>query len=383
MNNSTIGGLTAAKRNVIGGNGGLGISIADVNTVNVLGNYVGVDATGNAPLGSLDGGVSLVGGAIGGTNNTIGGTTAGARNIISANTNFGVRIAGAGYTNNTVFGNYIGTNAAGTTAIGNNVGVQIDSGAKNNTIGTTQYGQSVLTSETYRYLIGVAVTPTRAIFAIDYPDPVLGGPDGRIFQIDPVTGNRTLFAQGGFLRYPNSFAVEASGNLVVTNLEPVSFKSRLIRINSTTGVQTLLTDPSNAGQGPTFDLSSVAVEASGHFVLASFDDNAIWRINRTTGNRTLVSSGGLLNNPAGIAVGLDGTIYVSNFTDGKIIKVNPTTGIQSTFVIGLSKPVSLLTTPNGSLLVSQFVRPMAQPTTVRFLGSTRRREPSPRLRRRV
>jgi len=45
-----IGGLTAADRNVISGNGGDGVQFSGVNGASVLGNYLGTDATGLAPL---------------------------------------------------------------------------------------------------------------------------------------------------------------------------------------------------------------------------------------------------------------------------------------------------------------------------------------------
>ncbi len=71
-------------------------------------------------------------------NNTIGGTASGAGNVISGNLGQGVHLSGSGATGNIVAGNLIGTNAAGTIRIGNgNLGVGIDGGASNNTIGGT------------------------------------------------------------------------------------------------------------------------------------------------------------------------------------------------------------------------------------------------------
>ena len=49
----------------------------------------------------------------------------------------GISITGSGASNNAVLGNFIGTNAAGTAALGNGTGVVIDNGASNNTIGGT------------------------------------------------------------------------------------------------------------------------------------------------------------------------------------------------------------------------------------------------------
>jgi len=55
----------------------------------------------------------------GSSGNVIGGTRASARNIISGNTNYGVWIEGAGTFSNAVMGNYIGTDVTGTLDLGN------------------------------------------------------------------------------------------------------------------------------------------------------------------------------------------------------------------------------------------------------------------------
>lgn len=73
----------------------------------------------------------------GSTGNLIGRTNTKARNLISGNGASGVSIAGSGATGNAVRGNYLGTNAAGTAALGN-----VNSGvaigdAAGNTIGGT------------------------------------------------------------------------------------------------------------------------------------------------------------------------------------------------------------------------------------------------------
>ena len=70
------------------------------------------------------------------SNNTIGGAAPGDRNIISGNRDYGVHILGLGTDSNTVAGNYIGTDASGILPIANGLaGVKI--AASNNTIGGT------------------------------------------------------------------------------------------------------------------------------------------------------------------------------------------------------------------------------------------------------
>src|SRR5262249_42620777 len=88
-------------------------------------------------------GVSISNGA---GNNTIGGAVAAARNIISGNTVRGLRITGAGTSQNVVAGNYVGTNLSGTAAVANSfIGVLIDSGATNNSIDTNSVSGNLAT----------------------------------------------------------------------------------------------------------------------------------------------------------------------------------------------------------------------------------------------
>lgn len=98
----------------------------------IEGNYIGTDASGNAPAANYQNGVFIVGS----TNNRIGGTTAAARNVISGNFGNAVHMA-LGASGNSVQGNYIGVNAAGTTILSNENGVVIFNNAHNNTIGGT------------------------------------------------------------------------------------------------------------------------------------------------------------------------------------------------------------------------------------------------------
>jgi hypothetical protein len=137
---NTVGGATAAERNVISGNSGDGVRISGSGSTGnfVQGNYIGTDVTGTVALANGVNGVFIDNGAQG---NTVGGTTAGERNVISGNSTRGVLISGSGTDGNFVKGNYIGTNAAGTDGIPNSLGVRIEGGAQLNTIGGTTAGE--------------------------------------------------------------------------------------------------------------------------------------------------------------------------------------------------------------------------------------------------
>jgi hypothetical protein len=124
--------MAAAARNVISGNNGTGISIdSDNNTVQ--GNFIGTSANGTTALGNSGNGMECFGGS-----NRIGGASAGAGNVISGNKSDGVSIFSD---SNVVQGNFIGTNANGTAALGNSgSGVVFFSGS-NNQIGGANAGE--------------------------------------------------------------------------------------------------------------------------------------------------------------------------------------------------------------------------------------------------
>src|SRR5438094_3441780 len=163
--NNTVGGTAAGARNVISGNGSIGVLIQKAETGNasnnvVQGNYIGTDVTGASALGNVDQGVRIVSSP----NNVIGGPTTAARNVIASTTNgSGIAILGDGADFNLIDGNYIGTDAAGTAARGNNgAGVNVSAGV-GNVVGFTESGAgNVLAANSGRgvIIIGPASSTT-------------------------------------------------------------------------------------------------------------------------------------------------------------------------------------------------------------------------------
>ncbi|HEU0293222.1 MAG TPA: CSLREA domain-containing protein, partial [Anaerolineales bacterium] len=117
--NNTIGGTTAAARNLISGNNDEGVWIYGAGATGnlVQGNYIGTNAAGTTPLGNTLSGV-LVQDVSGAGNNTIGGATPAGRNLISGNGQNGVWLY-SGTSVTVVQGNYIGTDVTGSLDLGN------------------------------------------------------------------------------------------------------------------------------------------------------------------------------------------------------------------------------------------------------------------------
>jgi len=131
---NTIGGSVSGAGNLVSGNTGKGIVLAAASNT-VQGNLVGTNLAGTGALANASYGVYLAGG----DNQVVGGTGSLQRNVISGNGFGGIIITGGG--GHTVQGNYIGTNAAGTGAVGNTgyFGIELY-GTGGNQIGGTAAG---------------------------------------------------------------------------------------------------------------------------------------------------------------------------------------------------------------------------------------------------
>ncbi len=139
-----IGGSTSDSSNVISGNGTDGVLIDGAGTTTnlVAGNWIGTNQTGSFAIPNGTDGVTIDSGASG---NSIGYSTPavqlvvddpGAPNVISGNHGNGITITGTGSDANSIQGNFIGTDATGTSALANhNDGVSISSGAQDNMVG--------------------------------------------------------------------------------------------------------------------------------------------------------------------------------------------------------------------------------------------------------
>ncbi|HET7271019.1 MAG TPA: hypothetical protein VFI90_08015, partial [Rubrobacter sp.] len=183
---NTIGGTSAAARNIISNNGA-GISISGGKENMIQGNYVGTNAAGDARLGNTQGMV------LSNTqNNTIGGTTAAERNIISGNGTWGVLISEAESEGNMVRGNYIGTDVTGKVTdpdgnpnngieLGNGLnGVVIRTGAHDNIIGGTTVGAgNIISGNGYN---GTDINNTKSGVEVQFA----------ITDPNKATGNRIL-----------------------------------------------------------------------------------------------------------------------------------------------------------------------------------------------
>jgi hypothetical protein len=139
--NTVIGGTTAAARNVISGNAGAGIGVSQGPTgstpIRILGNYIGTNLAGTAAVPNQGAGIEN-----GATDTLIGGVAAGTGNLISGNAGWGLNITASGAI---VQGNLVGTDAAGTSAVGNGgPGIRVAGTTATQIGGTTAAARNVV-----------------------------------------------------------------------------------------------------------------------------------------------------------------------------------------------------------------------------------------------
>jgi Astacin (Peptidase family M12A) len=228
-----VGGTNSGARNILSGNLQYGVILTSNTTGNVvLGNFIGVNTGGSLMVSNQLGGVFLADGAIG---NVIGSTNGGSGNIISGNLGNGVLLRGANVFNNTVQGNFIGTDATGLNPLPNTVaGVTVDTGSSSNLIGGTVAGaRNVISGNNLPYDYGVIITGAGTsgnVVEGNYVGPgangesaisnyfgmmVSGGATGNTFG-GTVTGARNVisgnFSYGMLVKDPGT-----SGNVVEGN----------------------------------------------------------------------------------------------------------------------------------------------------------------------
>jgi parallel beta-helix repeat protein len=177
-----IGGADPADRNLISGNAHSGVMIQDATTHNntVAGNWIGVNASGQAALKNAVAGVMVAGGA---HDNLIGGANQG--NVLSGNET-GIYINGGVAT--TIAGNTIGLGADGRTPLANDSGgIWLLGGASNTVVGgPTAAARNVISGN------GTAGSQFgQGIYLASAPS-------------DPLTTNNTI--QGNYI------GVDATGN---------------------------------------------------------------------------------------------------------------------------------------------------------------------------
>lgn len=308
---NTIGGTTANDRNIISGSAsgyGIAISGEDCDGNIIKGNYIGTDYTGTVDVGNATYGIFVEMA----DSTVIGGTTSNERNIISGNNSYGVLLY-ANSNNNTVYGNYIGTQADGISALGNgSVGIYIPGSASGTATGNIIGGTAAGQGNVIAYNINAGI----------YVDEVTNSADNNKISGNSIFSNTGLGIDLGPLGIgatngannnkarPTITAITPSGadftiSATVTSGDTIEF----FRVNNTAS-PAVSADGSGSGEGYLYLGSCVDNGAcSGPHISAVADANAAVG----TVQATLLSSG-LSNGDYVTATATDGANGTSEFS---------------------------------------------------------------------
>ena len=343
-----IGGTGTGQGNVISGNDDTGIIIdgnaGGTTTGNVIqANYIGTDITGAIDLGNTDDGIRILAGA---HTNTIGGTAVGAGNLISGNDGDGVDLFGSN--SNTIEGNFIGIDVAGTSDLGNSgKGVRVASSAANNIIGgTTAAARNVISGndgDGIRITVGSLNTQVMGNYiGTDVTGTVDIGNTGYGVLINSASFDNTIggtaAGAGNLISGNDSTGVSISGtgtdnNLVLGNYLGTDVSGALGLGNSQNGVL-ITSDASNNDIGDGTAAGRNIISGNLHGITISGASSAN---NRIRGNYIGTDVSGTLdvgNTWQGINAGGLNTI-VGGIGAGNVISGNNSRGIYVNGATGL------------------------------------------------
>ena len=176
------------------------------------------------------------------SNNTIGGPRPGERNIISGNNYQGMQLVAGSL--NTVQGNYIGTDVNGTAAIGNGgFGIRIMDGSTNNTIGGPNPGDMNLVSGNMQYGIIVKQASSTNTVQGNYIGTDVTG----TFSL-PNTGSGIVLescnnnAIGGSAAAQNNIKYNDGNGIEIRNADDNTISHNAVQYNKANGISLIASD---------------------------------------------------------------------------------------------------------------------------------------------
>lgn len=142
--------------------------------------------------------------------------------------------------------------------------------------------------------IDLAVARNGDIYVLDAGD---GFSTGKVLRVDPVNGARTLISKNGAPADPPAFssprgiAIEASGNILVSDATAFDGKGGIIRVDPDTGGRTTLSSNDSPSGGASFDQpGDLVIENCGGILVTESQTGCVLRVDPSTGMRTVFSA---------------------------------------------------------------------------------------------
>ena len=160
----------------------------------------------------------------------------------------------------------------------------------------------------------------------------LGGPShpAAVLKVNPVTGQQEVIASGPLLSVPESLIVEADGNFLVSNYQNGTAGSSILRVNSTTGAISMVSAGGLLDVGP---LGIAPDPHNEHGILVAQGDFSVpgagqlVAVDSLTGAQSVVSSGLMI--PTGVTQHPSGDVYLADSLARQILRIDRDTGDQT------------------------------------------------------
>jgi sugar lactone lactonase YvrE len=199
---------------------------------------------------------------------------------------------------------------------------------------------------------GLAVTADGTVLVTDDDADGSGG----VIRVDPVTGAQSIVSSGGLFDSPEGVAVAPDGTLLIVDRKAFDGHGGVIRVDPLTGAQSAVSS-GNYFERP----RNIALATDGRVLVTDKktpQPKGVVIAVGPDGTQTLVSSGGILNDPRGMLVqGAEVVVADPGMSDGPALaRVDLSTGGQV-----VVSSAGLLSTPEGVALATFPDAPASDP----------------------
>jgi streptogramin lyase len=171
----------------------------------------------------------------------------------------------------------------------------------------------------------------------------------QVFALDATSMAASLLTSDGYIAEPTDVAVTRDGNILVA--VPTA---GVVRVVPASGHQAIFASVESLGGGAP---QGILATADAIYVTIQGSQPRVVRLNPDGSVAGVVSSGGLLAYPSGIALGPDGALYVCETIPvgwkpgGSLLRIDPASGAQTLIASGdpIHGPLHAAFAPDGSL----------------------------------